>query len=226
MKINEIISEHLTINPSSKVLWITSQFTKEFLAHGIKLPMPLKMSYGDFEILKWGNSFAVVKNSEIYLFLGLALFSSNIWQMKKFERVKDPTKDTRDMAAALFHYIILDLRTNLLSDETMSDAGEQFWKSQIHRKQVPIFIYDAFTEECYDLNQVGELTMTEPKTKIKSPEDDLGWNDSSATKKYRWFWLASTLWKYGSHYLREEIENGREPEWVLFGEQNYPNEIR
>ena len=184
---------------------MTSDVERYFLDYGEKQSMPLKMTYGDFDIYKWENKYGILKDDTIYAFTELTPFNDKIWRMIKLERSKDPNKNTSDMAAALFHYLVLDLGLDIISDETMSEAGTRFFRSQISRNHCPIWIYDALTGERYDTHLVGQLTRTEPKVKILDPEEDKGWDmleDGSSQYRgdhapvYRWFWLAS---KDGNH---------------------------
>jgi hypothetical protein len=231
MKIKELAIEHLTVALPKNSSWLTNEIRDNILNNGVKLIRPLKMLYGDFNVYRWENVFGVIsQNNELYALMELKKYNDTIWQMKKFERIFDSKKNTTDLAAALFSYIVLDLQMNILSDNVMSPLANKFWKSQFGR--IPIAIYDAFTEKHYMPSQVGQLTKTMPKVIILSPDDDK-WKididengNEIGRKEYRWFWLATTFGNDSfSHYLKEEIEDGRDKAWIMFGLQEYPNEI-
>jgi len=226
MKISDILNEHQTVKRPTGVTWITSEAEEGFLKNGKKLPMPLKMAYGDFDIYQWELYFAAIRNNELYAIMGLREFKDDIFQMSQFERAHSPAKNTKDLAAALFHYIVLDLNYTVISDNTMTPEANDFWKSQIIRRQCPIYIWDSTTGEKYDSWEAGK-TIGEPPIKVISPENDLGKIDlKTSSTNYRWYWIAEIPKKARStHYLKEEIARGKEPSWVLFGYQDYPNDL-
>lgn len=236
MKIKELkIKEHQTVNLPKNFSFLEPALEKKILS-GQKLSMPLKMSYGDFDIYKKDDIYGVIdSNKKLLLVIGLSLYKPNIYQMKKFERVSDPKINTSDMAAALFHYLIQDLNIQILSDTVMSTKANEFWQKIIQRHQCPIFIWDDFTNKEYPSFSAGQLTRTSPKVKILDPIEDLGDNDfdinnnyiSRKSHRYRFYWFASQHgMKNRSHYNEQFINEGYEPSWILFGEQDYPNDIR
>jgi hypothetical protein len=223
MKIKDI-TEHSTIDPPKNHTWITSS-SEKFIQTGTKLPIKLSMTYKQFDMYKKDGYYGVFDGGKLLAFIEIAklphkVAGDNIYQMKKFERIKDPNVNTKGMAAALFTYLISDLHFEILSDNSMSPEGNKFWENMIHMKRVNIEIYDMLKDTRYPLSDVGKMTITQPQTEILDPEKDLG----EGHGKYRFYWLATPKAGNYSHALREWTEpHPIFNDWILFGDYDLPD---
>ncbi len=237
MKIKDL-SEHLSVKTKSQNFWISSTNKSLLLDKGSLLPVPLKMSYGEFAIREYAEStnnrwFGVFDQNDTLLCIAEIqkvdpnIFAAyNMYHLSKIER--DKTQQSLDMPMALVHYLVQDQKLLLLSDKVMNQHGNRFWAQIIERGQIGVFVVDLDTGLRY-MPTPGEQYSTIDGAKILLPRDDRKFDlfkDGTERPRnhYRFFYLAQGG---GSHYLTEDFEtrqHSRFPEtasWVLFGEQDY-----
>lgn len=214
---------------------------KDLVLQGKKLPVPLTMTYGEFDIRQVQYEvnkllFGVFDSSTNFLlFAEISPFDnpfssdSAYYQIKKIERNK--AHHTSDMPAAFLHYLVQDLGLSCISDDIHTHAANNFWQNMQNRGQIYVTVWDAKSLKHYLPSEIGTAYSAVDGVKILHPEDDRKLDRLKSGKEifrdhFRFYFCARGT---GSHLLKEEIQKRtssvfpNEHLYIMFGEQEYPD---
>jgi hypothetical protein len=245
MRIDQLRShttEHVTANPPPGFSWLSPKLDQLFQQEGVAFDKRLHVTYGTFDVCCVVRSssqtwFGVMHpQGSVLVFAEVSRFDNSLsilqdhQQLTKLQSSDD--HNTRDMPAALFHFLVQDMGINLLSDDVMSHKGDAFWTKMMERSQVAVMVIDVTTGHNYDADQVKAGTRS-PKDhmQIQFPHQDRKVDLDAHMRphhrqNHRFYYSASGR---GSHLLEQTISHRtcdmfpNEHRLLMFGEQGYPS---
>jgi hypothetical protein len=227
--------EHLSVNPPVGFTWISPQLSDLLRHQGELLHAPLEMTYGSHQVRKHAHTvskswYGVFNSaSRMLLFAEVSEIANpdsvmtGYHQLTKLER--DSDQITQDMPMAFMHYLVQDLSYKLISDDVMSNKGDQFWQKIQHRGQLSVMILDIQTGIKYTTQDVLAGTWSEKdQARIQMPHadrrmDQLRTGSTVMRSNYRFYYVTEGL---GSHVMEHLIHMRPDhARLIRFGEQNY-----
>lgn len=183
MKIKEIL-EHFP-GSLTKSAFENDLMSREILSKGAFLyTIPINnIEYETYMLGTTTVNIAFFKNKEMVCVSTLLQINENIWQLDSIEK-KYP-KDKNGLSTRMIE-IILDSKIQIISDDTMSQDGEDFFLKLIIKFNGKI--YDLKTGNIYPLDMIGQYTGDHPSVKILDPKDDI---PQSKNIIPRWYWIIS-----------------------------------